>query len=104
MYPAGDGVSIDSYSVFRFVIRPRWFRSCCVVLFGFFSQCYEQTSLVVTTNLPFADWPQVFADDERLAGALLDRLCLSSTDGTARERLDSPERLPRKGWFVGPGW
>lgn len=43
-------------------------------LFGFFSQCYEQTSLVVTTNLPFASWPQVFADDERLAGALLDRL------------------------------
>jgi DNA replication protein DnaC len=43
-------------------------------LFGFFSQCYEQTSLVITTNLPFADWPQVFAGDERLAGALLDRL------------------------------
>jgi DNA replication protein DnaC len=43
-------------------------------LFGFFSQCYEQTSLIVTTNLPFADWPQVLANDERLAGALLDRL------------------------------
>lgn len=43
-------------------------------LFGFFSQCYEQTSLIVTTNLPFADWPQTFAGDERLAGALLDRL------------------------------
>lgn len=43
-------------------------------LFGFFSKCYEMTSLIVTTNLPFADWPQVFADDERLAGALLDRL------------------------------
>ena len=43
-------------------------------LFGFFSQCYELTSVIITTNLPFADWPQVFADDERLAGALLDRL------------------------------
>ena len=43
-------------------------------LFSFFSQCYEQTSLIVTTNLPFADWPQVFANDQRLAGALLDRL------------------------------
>jgi DNA replication protein DnaC len=43
-------------------------------LFGFFSQCYERTSLVVTTNLPFAEWPQIFAGDERLAGALIDRL------------------------------
>ena len=43
-------------------------------LFGFFSQCYEQASLVVTTNLPFADWPQTFGGDERLTGALLDRL------------------------------
>jgi DNA replication protein DnaC len=43
-------------------------------LFGFFSQCYERTSLIVTTNLPFAAWPQIFVDDERLAGALLDRL------------------------------
>lgn len=43
-------------------------------LFGFFSQCYEQTSLIVTTNLPFADWPQIFGEDERLTGALLDRL------------------------------
>ena len=43
-------------------------------LFHFFSQCYEQVSLIVTTNLPFAEWPQIFAGDERLAGALLDRL------------------------------
>ena len=43
-------------------------------LFGFFSLCYERTSVIVTTNLPFADWPQIFANDERLAGALLDRL------------------------------
>jgi DNA replication protein DnaC len=43
-------------------------------LFSFFSQCYEQTSLVLTTNLPFAEWPATFGGDERMAGALLDRL------------------------------
>lgn len=42
-------------------------------LFGFFSKCDERTSVIVTTNLPFSQWPQIFGD-ERLTGALLDRL------------------------------
>ena len=33
----------------------------------------EQTSLLVTTNLDFADWTQVFGD-QRLTAGLLDRL------------------------------
>lgn len=43
-------------------------------LFGFFSQCYERVSLVITTNLPFANWTETFGGDQRLTGALLDRL------------------------------
>lgn len=34
---------------------------------------YENLALLITTNLKFADWVQVFGD-ERLTAALLDRL------------------------------
>jgi DNA replication protein DnaC len=43
------------------------------LLFQFCSTLYERVALVITTNLKFADWPQVFGD-ERLTLALLDRL------------------------------
>lgn len=43
------------------------------VLFTFCSELYERLALVITTNLKFADWVQVFGD-ERLTAALLDRL------------------------------
>jgi DNA replication protein DnaC len=43
------------------------------LIFQFCSTLYEQVTLIVTTNLRFADWTQVFGD-ERLTGALLDRL------------------------------
>jgi DNA replication protein DnaC len=42
-------------------------------LFTFCSEIYEQVALILTTNLKFADWTQVFGDD-RLTAALLDRL------------------------------
>jgi DNA replication protein DnaC len=43
------------------------------VLFTFCSELYERLALILTTNLKFADWVQVFGD-ERLTAALLDRL------------------------------
>ena len=43
------------------------------LLFEVFSQRYEPGSILVTTNLPFDEWTQVFGS-ERLTGALLDRL------------------------------
>ena len=43
------------------------------LLFEVFSQRYERGSILVTTNLPFDEWTEVFGS-ERLTGALLDCL------------------------------
>ena len=43
------------------------------MLFSFISQRYLQGSVLVTTNLAFTDWTEVF-QDPRLVAALLDRL------------------------------
>lgn len=43
------------------------------LLFEFFSSRYEQGAVIVTSNLAFANWVEVF-HDQRLAGALLDRI------------------------------
>jgi len=42
-------------------------------LFTFCSELYERLALIITTNLKFSDWVQIFGD-ERLTAALLDRL------------------------------
>ena len=43
------------------------------LLFEVFSRRYEQASTLVTSNLPFNEWTEIFGS-ERLTGALLDRL------------------------------
>ena len=47
-------------------------RTSAELLLEVFSQRYERGSVMVTTNLPFDEWTEVFAS-ERLTGALLDR-------------------------------
>ncbi len=48
------------------------------LLFNFITRVYERKSLVVTTNLPFAKWAQVFRD-ATTAAAVIDRIVHHAT-------------------------
>lgn len=44
------------------------------LLFQVFSDRYERASTVVTSNLPYAEWIQLFGNDAAMTSALLDRM------------------------------
>jgi len=48
-------------------------KSGAELLFELISQHYERGATIITSNLPFDEWTSIFGD-ERLTGALLDRL------------------------------
>jgi len=68
------------------------------LLFDVISSAYERTSLIVTTNLPFESWTEVFGS-ERLTGATLDRLThrcqIIETKGESYRLRDAKARISK---------
>ena len=56
------------------------------LLFEVFSQRHERGSTLVSSNLPFDEWTDVFGS-QRLTGALLNRLTHSLCYGLQRQQL-----------------
>ncbi len=56
------------------------------ILFQVVSDCYERRSLIVTTNIEFSKWGTVLGDD-KLAAAMIDRLCEASHKRSYAERF-----------------
>lgn len=69
------------------------------LLFSFVSRVYERRSLVVTTNLPFARWSEVFLD-ATAAAAVIDRIVhhatLLKTEGESYRLKDAKRRSTKK--------
>jgi len=69
------------------------------LLFGLVTKVYEKKSLVITTNLPFARWSEVFLD-ATAAAAVIDRVVhhatILKTEGESY-RLKDARRTRRSG-------
>ena len=69
------------------------------LLFSFVSRVYERRSLIVTTNLPFARWSEVFLD-ATAAAAVIDRVVhhatILKTEGESYRLKDAKRRATKK--------
>ena len=69
------------------------------LLFGFITRVYERRSLIVTTNLAFAQWDQVFLD-ATAAAAVIDRVmhhaAILKTEGSSFRLKQAREARPRR--------
>jgi DNA replication protein DnaC len=69
------------------------------LLFSFVSRVYERRSLIVTTNLPFARWNEVFLDNTA-AAAVIDRVVhhalILKTEGESYRLKDAKRRAAKK--------
>ncbi len=69
------------------------------LLFDVISRAYEQTSLILTTNLPFEQWIEVLGS-ERLTGAMLDRLThrvhILEANGSSYRLQDAKKRIKNR--------
>lgn len=70
------------------------------LLFNFVTKVYERRSLIVTTNLPFSEWSQVFGD-ATAAAAVIDRIVhhatVLQTQGESYRLRDAKAKRPRRG-------